>query len=803
MPTPGADAAFAEAVTLTVAAGVGGSVDMSFPGGGPMGSVGPGSQQGFTLSALSAPVLGAVPAPGYAFAGWALSDGLACASGTTASPSCALAPGSLSAGATATAMFDAIDWMGPGLVSASADGATLTALPYAPGAFDEWRGAPCDGAQDLVCAISSASDELPVAVFHPFTVGIKALVFGLGYQGDAPDHFKVSFQDAPGSGFSSVSGLESLALGAVPARLSVPAHLHPWSQGSYIIEACDTDEASCVTASNGMRTLERTDSVAATGYFKAPRSAGAGDAFGGALALSADGAVLAVGATHEDSASTGTFTPGDAAYQAVLDDDGSSGSGAAYVYRRSTDGHWAFEAFVKAPATGFGDGFGGALALSATGSVLAVGAAHEDSASTGTFAPGDAAYQAALDDAAAIDGGAAYVYRRSTDDGWALEAFVKAPATGFGDGFGGAIALSYTGSVLAVGAEREDSASTGTFAPGDAAYQAALGNGDAIDSGAAYVYRRSTDDGWALEAFVKAPATGFGDGFGGVLALSYTGSVLAVGAEREDSASTGTFAPGDAAYQAALGNGDAIDSGAAYAYRRSEGADPRWSFEAFVKAPVAGAGDGFGSALALSADSSLLAVGAFQEDSAFSGMFAPGDLSYQSALDNGGAIDSGAAYAYRRSEGANPRWNLEAFVKAPFSDVGDGFGSALALSSDGSLLAVGAFQEDSASAGTFAPGDVAYQAARGNGDAIDSGAAYAYRRSEGADPTWSLEAFVKAPVAGDGDGFGGALALSADGDTLAAGALNEDGRAQPQPLSGFHEEVSVDVESNSGAVYLY
>ena len=183
------DAAFAEAVTLTVVAGVGGSVDMSFPGGGPMGSVGPGSQQGFTLSALSAPTLGAVPAPGYAFAGWALSDGLACASGTTASLTCALAPGSLSAGApaTATATFGpvpstlavaagaggsveaaiagaAAETVGPasrrGFLFSAASSATLSAVPAAGYAFAGWT---LSGPPAPACAPETAAETCELA----------------------------------------------------------------------------------------------------------------------------------------------------------------------------------------------------------------------------------------------------------------------------------------------------------------------------------------------------------------------------------------------------------------------------------------------------------------------------------------------------------------------------------------------------------------------------------------------------------------------------------------------------------------
>ena len=139
------------ATTLTVVAGAGGSVDVEVDGAGAV-EVGADSSQGFTVSVLSAATLTATAAGGYAFTGWMLSgpSGLACASGATRNPSCALAVDSLSADATATATFGLrppAAWRGPGSVSASPDGPTHTADPYAPGAFENWDGTPCDGSE--------------------------------------------------------------------------------------------------------------------------------------------------------------------------------------------------------------------------------------------------------------------------------------------------------------------------------------------------------------------------------------------------------------------------------------------------------------------------------------------------------------------------------------------------------------------------------------------------------------------------------------------------------------------------------
>ena len=787
---------------LTVMAGDagGGSVSVAI-GLGDAGVVDAGASSSVVVAGDTV-TLTAAAAAGYEFAGWTLSGGLACADGPAGNP-CTLAAGSLSADATATATFGLrppAAWRGPGSVSASPNGPTHTADPYVPGAFENWDGAPCDGSKELECDVSSVADSegLPVAVFRPFAVdGIKSLAFGLGYHGADPDHFRVSLLDALGSGFTPVPGLGSLAPGSAPARLAVSVHLLPWGLGAYMTEACDAS-VNCGEANGGRQTLKQVDSVAATAYFKAP-VVGDGDGFGNAVALSGDGSTLAVGAFLDDSASTGTFAPGDVGYQAALDSDGAANSGAVTVYRRS-DSAWRVEAFVKAPVAGDFDQFGVALALSADGATLAVGAPFEDSASTGTFAPGDAGYQAALDSDGAIFSGAAYVYRRSTDGHWAFEAFVKAPATGFGDGFGSALALSADGTAtLAVGAPSEDSSYTGTFTPDGTGYQAALDSVGASDSGAVTVYRRSDAGRWSVEAFVKAPVAGAGDEFGIAVALSDGTATLAVGAPLGDSASTGTLAPGNAGYQAALDSEDSEDSGAVTVYRRS---GSEWSVEAFVKAPVAGAGDEFGSAVALDSGGATLAVGAPNEDSASTGTFAPGDAGYQAALDSDGTGNSGAVTVYRRSEDND--WGIEAFVKAPVAGVEDRFGSALALSADGdATLAVGAPTEDSTSTGTFAPGGTGYQTALDNEDNEDSGAVTVYRHPAGAG-AWTVGNFVKAPNTGRRDGFGAAVALSGDGITLAVGAFDEDGGplSESQPVGGDSADTGNAV-SNSGAVYLY
>jgi hypothetical protein len=101
------------------------------------------------------------------------------------------------------------------------------------------------------------------------------------------------------------------------------------------------------------------------------------------------------------------------------------------------------------------------------------------------------------------------------------------------------------------------------------------------------------------------------------------------------------------------------------------------------------------------------------------------------------------------------------YLKASNTNAGDRFG-VVALSTDGNTLAVGAINE--ASAATGINGNQADNSAAG------AGAVYIYTRSG---TTWSQQAYIKASNTGTSDQFGGALALSSDGNTLAVGAVGE------------------------------
>ena len=391
-----------------------------------------------------------------------------------------------------------------------------------------------------------------------------------------------------------------------------------------------------------------------------------GDEFGEYIALSADGQTLAVGATQEESSATGIN--GNQADNSLLT------AGAVYVFARAGDS-WRQQAYVKASNTGAGDAFGDSVALSADGSTLVVGAPWEDSSATGIN--GDQT------DNSAAGKGAVYVYVR-VNDSWAQEAYIKASTTG-SHYFGTYVALSADGSTLAVWAGENATAAdvdgavcVFTRSGGTWSQQAQLrlsqaaGHGDRLGStvalsadgstlaarggasvdSAVYIYSRAGDT-WSEPAQVSASNAAESNVFGGAIAISSDGSVLAVGAPLESSMARGIN--GDQTQNTA----DPQQSGAVYVYGRDQGT---WSQQAYVKASDSDGEWFFGSTVAITSDGSTVMVGA------------PG------ARGRGRA---GSVYAYTR---AGTTWSERALVHRGERNA---FGTAVASSSDGSTVAIG------------------------------------------------------------------------------------------------------------------
>jgi hypothetical protein len=228
------------------------------------------------------------------------------------------------------------------------------------------------------------------------------------------------------------------------------------------------------------------------------------------------------------------------------------------------------------------------------------------------------------------------------------------------------------------------------------------GPGDAGGAGAAWVFVRSGST-WVQQGPKLTPGDGTGDtGFGGRVALSADGSTALIG-----------------------GSGDAGGVGAAWVFARSGSAwvqqGPR------LTAPDETGLARFGTRVALSADGGTALVSGTSD-----------------------ASGRGAVWAFVRG---GTGWVQQGPKLVPADEAGAGsFGSALALSANGSTALVG-----------------------GQDDAGGAGAVWAFARSGG---TWAQDGAKLTVTDGSSPGgVGRSVGLSADGLTAIVGANNAGGGA--------------------------
>ena len=521
-----------------------------------------------------------------------------------------------------------------------------------------------------------------------------------------------------------------------------------------LIAGCDVQGPQEDFINTSSTTNASTPSINQTAYIKASNT-DAGDQFGvggvllgNALALSANGTTLAVGATME--ASNAIEPRGNQDNNAVY------GAGAVYVFTFNGD-IWTEQAYLKPTNPGLGDNFGFLIELSADGNTMAVSAHFESSSSTGIN--GD------QNDDGIPQAGAVYIFTRSGNN-WSQQAYLKASNTGdagqgdaFGDGdqFGAAIALDASGNQLAVGAISEDSAAAGI--DGDQS------DNSASSAGAVYLFTRQ-DGKWSQQAYVKPSNPGAGDLFGYSVSLSATGDTLAVSSFDEDGSLAGTNE-----YQ----DDEITGTGTVYIFNRE--AD-NWSQIAYLKPLNLERNDAFGAALALNDDGNMLVATALDEDSMTTGVNSTPINDWENDTS------TGAVYVFTLD---GKTWSQQAYIKPSNSGLEDWFGSRLALSGDGTTLALGAQLEDSNSTGIGGDEE--------NDDAEQAGAVYLFTQSG---DTWLQQAYVKGSNTEAFDEFGGALALSRDGGIMVVGAHGED--SATKGINGNQDDNSA---LDSGAVYIF
>jgi len=253
------------------------------------------------------------------------------------------------------------------------------------------------------------------------------------------------------------------------------------------------------------------------------------------------------------------------------------------------------------------------------------------------------------------------------------------------------------------------------------------------------------------------------------IALSGDANTMAIGAPFESGGSRGV-------------NGNQTDNsmyaaGAVYVYMRQ---GESWMQQAYVKASNPGINDHFGSSVALSRDGNTMAVAAHWEASGATGI--------NGNQNDDSVPQAGAVYVFTRT-GTN--WTQQAYLKASNTGNaaqgdGDQFGFSLALSGDGNTIAVGAITEDSG-------------ARQINGNQTDdmaqsAGAVYVFSRTG---TMWAQQAYVKSANQDGGDLLGFSVALSFDGNTLAAAAFNESGSGRGINLPDDNKS------QGSGALYVF
>jgi|GEM_PF-1221731 len=481
----------------------------------------------------------------------------------------------------------------------------------------------------------------------------------------------------------------------------------------------------------------------------------AGDGFSQSVAVSAD--VVMIGAYSEDSA-------GDMA-------------GAAYLFARNAGGTnaWNEVRKVTAPDAEAYDVFGHSVALA--GDVAVVGAYMEDTAATNTGAAyiipvhnetsdfrevkklmasdaqagdqfgwweidvsGDIAVVGArLEDSAAMDAGAAYLFDRNTGgtNAWGQVKKIMASDAEASDQFGYSVAAA--GDVILIGAWVEDAGGA--------------------DAGAAYIFERNAGgtNAWGQVKKLMASDAQAGDRFG--ISVSAAGEVVVIGAAFEDAGgneagaayifernTSGTNAWGqvkklvasDADADDRFGWSVAVDGdvavisayhdengGSVYLFERNAGGTNNWGQTKKLAAAESVAGDQFGQYVAIDGDVVLI-----------------GD-------DYEGSSSEGAAYVFERNAGGTNAWGLVAKLVASDAEANDHFANSLAVAGDVALIG-SIFEDDAGSS---------------------AGAVYFFERNAGGTNAWGQVKKLSASDGAANDFFATSAAM--DGDVALIGAYRE------------------------------
>lgn len=316
----------------------------------------------------------------------------------------------------------------------------------------------------------------------------------------------------------------------------------------------------------------------------------AGDYFGYSVAISSDSSVIVVGA--------------------YADDDNGTDSGSVYVFTKESNGEYVQSQKLLANDGAAFDYFGFSVTVSSDGSIIAAGSPYDDDKGSSS--------------------GSVYVFTKQTNSSYIQSQKLIASDGATNDYFGYSVEVNGDGSVIVVGAYQDDDKGS--------------------NSGSVYVFTKQPDSNYTQSQKLLANDGAIGDYFGCSVAVSSDSSVIIVGSFRDDD------------------KGES--SGSAYVFTKK----PDGSY---LQSQKLTASDGspyyyFGVSVDASSDSSVIVVG--------------------SHYDGDKGPESGSVYVFTKQSNGT-------YVQSQKLVAGDGaaddrFGISVSISGDGSVIAVGAYKDD-------------------------------------------------------------------------------------------------------------
>jgi hypothetical protein len=370
-------------------------------------------------------------------------------------------------------------------------------------------------------------------------------------------------------------------------------------------------------------------------------------------------------------------------------------AGSAYILKNE-QGVWRQVKKIVPSDRAAGDNFGKSVAISGTTVVIGAHLEDEDASGANTLS----------------GSGSAYIFNRDQGgaDNWGQVKKIVASDRAANDLFGYSVAIS--GTTVVIGAYQED--------------EDASGGNTLLNAGSAYIFNQNEGgtNNWGQVRKIVASDRAANDNFG--ISVATNGTTVVIGAFHGDNDATG---------------GNTLnDAGSAYIFSQDQGGTNNWGEVKKLVASDRGAGDNFGSSVAISGTN--VVIGAYQEDE---------DVLGGTTLSN-----AGSAYIFSQDQGGANNWGQVKKLVTSDRATLDLFGSSVSISGTTVLIGANQEKEDATGANTLS----------------GAGSAYVFSQDEGGMNNWGE---VKKLVASDraiNDFFGFSVAIS--GSTAMVGTHLED-----------------------------